>query len=470
MKQMSIPYRLAQSLMVIVLSFSKSLHSKDGAESSRAYRTLTSLMLRKCAFPRLCGGMRAGLALTFFALCISTSPRAGNDGVQPADWPVVAPGATGFGPPPETDWFPVQARFHPSGKSLVVNFCRADASYYCRMVAYDIALQSWTLLPNQQPDVSYFRPSYSNNGELLVFSQAPCSPDHKQCNDGYGQLATMPAQGGAITLLPVYHASRAHFTADDRRLTYWRIKDAGRLASGRAVGSVSVYEYNLGTGQETALIESMETGTDGVRFIASLTAPRYRVDGNTLFFCALNGDTYKRDPVTQRPMEHPVPGWGANCFFFDLQTQKYTLVDTDRLGVRAAYGGIGTPYVEDRRQGFLIGSWLTFADSKTFERKVPRLFRPGPAQLADADLNKSGDTAVAVTGTVMFKNGVHVSARTFYDMDIVYVKDGRALQEADRFYIRKAPRLALIDIASREVSALEWPDIGRLTNTNQPKF
>jgi len=35
------------------------------------------------------------------------------------------------------------------------------------------------LLPNQQADTSYFRPSYSNDGKTLVFSTAPCSPDRK---------------------------------------------------------------------------------------------------------------------------------------------------------------------------------------------------------------------------------------------------------------------------------------------------
>ncbi len=416
--------------------------------------------------------LAAGLALASLAAlvaCVPTPPRFGHYGgpfIELPDTPPPAKPAAGF--VPETDWFPVQARFHPDGTRLVLNFCRGDAPYYCRMVQYDIATRDWRLLPNQEDGVSYFRPSYSHDGRTLAFSQAACSPDRKQCNDGYGQLATMAAEGGPIHLLPVGLARRAHFTADDRRLTYWRIKTTGKLASGRPFGSVSVYEYDLAGGGETPLVESMESAPGkpyGVRFIADLTAPRYTVDGKTLFFCALNDETYLRDPVTQQPLVHPVPGWAANCFFYDRASETYKLVTTDRMGREKA--NIGLPYMHHRERGLLTGSWLGFVDATTLQAK-PRFFKTGPIQRADADLNRQGDTAVAVTGTTLFKNGAHDPMRRFYFTKKQYPKLDRPPTDADAYYVREAPVLALINVDTYAVTPLEWPDIARLPVINKP--
>lgn len=413
--------------------------------------------------------LAAGLALASLAAlvaCTPMPPRFGNFGGPFIELPDTPPAKPAAGFVPETDWFPVQARFHPDGKRLVLNFCRGDAPYYCRMVQYDIAARDWRLLPNQEDGVSYFRPSYSNDGRTLVFSQAPCSPDRKQCNDGYGQLATMAAEGGPIRLLPVGLARRAHFTADDRRLTFWRIKTTGKLASGRPIGSVSVYEYDLASGEETPLIESMESAPGkpyGVRFIADLTAPRYTVDGKTLFFCALNDETYLRDPVTQQPLVHPVPGWAANCFFYDRGMREYTLINTDRMGLKLEKR-LGTPYLQHPRLGYLTaGGLLQLKDSSTWVVRQ-MLMDTGRIQRADADINRQGDTAVAVTGTTAFKNGAHEPRRAYYAMQWHSPMRG----SDPPTYTREAPVLALINVDTHAVTPLEWPDIARLPVINKP--
>jgi len=243
------------------------------------------------------------------------------------------------------------------------------------------------------------------------------------------------------------------------------VKSTGKLASGRSFGSVSIYEYELATGRETPLIESMEAGPEGVRFIADLTAPRYALDGNTLFFCAFNDDTRRRGPVTQRQLVHPVPGWAANCFFFDRQAQGYTLISTDRAGVKLAMENIDFPYAQDKQRRFFSGPGiLRFVDPVSYEMQTV-LFHPGRGrQLADADLSQQGDTAVAVTGTVMFKNGAHAPKRTFYAME----ENPRPDHSKPQTYHREAPTLALIDINSSQVTPLEWTDVSRLNESTKP--
>lgn len=419
------------------------------------------------------------LALTLGALsagCVPTPPRFGHYGGPVKSEPESAtPAPKAANLLRETNWSPVQARFHPDGNRLVINFCHVDAPYYCRLVEYDRVRNTWKRLPGQQEGVSYTYPSYSNDGRSLVFSVVPCSPDRKQCNSGYGQLATMPAGGGPITLLPVQQARRAHFTADDKRLTYWRLKTTGKLASGRSFGSFSVYEYDLGSGQETALVESMETTPGrpfatattlgrsfGLSFIADTTAPRYLSDGKTLYFCAMNGDTWMTDSTGLNNLVHPVPGWGTNCIFFDVTKQTYKLVDTDRLG--RTDGNIGTPYVQHKARGILTGSYLGFVDANTLTSIGGLFFKTGHHIRTDADIHPLGDTVIAVTGTTMFKNGEHIPKSTFYRM-----KEISPFKTQDPTnYTRSSPVLALVHADNHQVTPLEWPDIEQMPETRQP--
>ncbi len=381
--------------------------------------------------------------------CTPTPPRFGNFGGPAAEIPIPSkppsnPSGFSFR---ATDWFPVQARFHPDGSRMVVNFCHVDAPYFCRMAYYNITRKDWHLVPQQQEGVSYYRPSFSNDGKTLVFSQDVCGTTHQEC-DGYGDHTLMPIEGGPTTLLPMHRTRRAHFTADDQRITYWRVKGSGRLASGRAVGSVGVYEFNLASGKESHLSEPMETGRGAFYFIADLTAPRYTVDGRSLFFCALNGDTtpYQQDKTTWHVLPHPIPGLGANCLMLDVEKKSYSLVSTDRMGVKMEKD-LGMPYVHHQQLGLLTGPLLKLKNVSTGQiQKV--LLNTGHINRADADLNPQGSTAVAVTGTTLFRNGQHNAVGAYS------IRPRAGGQDA--------PALALIDIPTQLVVPLEWPDLTRL--------
>jgi hypothetical protein len=416
---------------------------------------------------RLTMGCLLGVCMAALAACAPTPPRFGNFGGPMVELPATpAPPKQTYGPAHETDWSPVQARFHPDGNRLVIHFCHVDTPYYCRLVEYDRARNTWRRLPGQQEGVSYTYPSYSNDGKWLVFSIVPCSPDRKQCNSGYGQLATMPAEGGPIRLLPVQQARRAHFTADDQRLTYWRLKTSGKLASGRSFGSFSIYEFDLASGDEKPLVDSMESGPNrpyGVRFIADISAPRYTLDGKTLFFCALNDDTTLRDSKTQQVLLHPIPGWGRNCFLYDVATRDYKLINTDRMG--RTQSNIGTPYVQHKTRGFLTGSYLGFVDATTLASIGSRFFDTRPISRTDADVDPQGVTVIAITGTTMFKNGEHALISTYYNMQQI---DAFKSFKDPTNYKRASPVLTLINVNTHQTTPLEWPDIAQLSETRQP--
>ena len=401
---------------------------------------------------RIAVGFAAALVL---AACAPTAPRFGNFG-----GPVAAPSAQAqpassdecaVAQPTSICWTPVQARFHPNGDHMVVNLCsnRRGAIYYCRMVEYRWADQRWRLLPGQEEGKSYQYPSYSHDGKTLVFGVATCEqPDCKE-NRGYGQLATMAVQAapgantvyGPVKPLAVAGVSRPNFSPDDQQILYWRSHHQSRLASGRNIGSISVFGYKPATDEEANLVPGLHTNTAKVHFINALSGPRYSLDGQLIRFMAQDDGFWAKDLRAVSA--------GVGDVEYNVKTGR--AVDREFFGVT---DGLGRVYAEHPTQGVLAGAGnLRLVDPKPPHATRAAFFSPKPSQVSDADIDRAGQWVVALSGVqATFPRGPVNSPERRYWLTTEDAKDLRK-------QVPTAPVFSLVRIDSREVKAVQWPNV-----------
>ncbi|HSV52210.1 MAG TPA: hypothetical protein VLJ57_08855 [Burkholderiaceae bacterium] len=438
----------------------------------------------------------------WLAACAPAIPRMGNFGGAQVPAPPLPPDSCDVADPGnQVCWFPVQARFHPDGQRLVVNLCssKRGAEYDCRMVEHHIAQQKWILIPGQEPGKSYFYPSYSRDGKTLLFSAAHC--EQKGCggNGGYGQLATMAVQTrgeqateyGALKLLPVSGTTRAAFTEDDKTILYWRMRTAGRTVSGRSFGSISVYAYQPATDEETHLIPALypdpKTGNYArADFVSAFTAPRFTLDGATLYFCGMGSNTSEKKPV---------PSWNPICVDYAPKKNTFSFRYTDR-----ATKGLGRTYTQHPTLGFLAGPGnVRLVDAKTLANTVEYLDPgPDPSQLSDADISRQGDSIAVLARTISPNDGRHGPERRHLfkiDRQTVIVGPRKEVpfesdKECERFWGAFAcrtdpkpvrvfpdeakggtlkvipehsfPVFALVSVATKQVFPIYWPNVEAL--------
>jgi hypothetical protein len=406
-------------------------------------------------FQRVSGCIAAALVLS---ACAPTAPRFGNFG-----GPVVAPSAQAqpasddicaVAQPASICWTPVQARFHPNGDQMVVNLCsnRLGAIYYCRMVEYRWADQRWRLLPGQEEGKSYQYPSYSADGKTLVFGVATCEqPDCKE-NSGYGQLATMAVQAtsgddtvyGPLKLLPVAGISRPNFSPDGQQILYWRSHHQSRLASGRNIGSISVFGYKPATDEEANLVPGLHTDSAKVHFITALTGPRYSLDGSVIRFTALDDGFWAKDLRAV--------GVGIVDVDYNVKTARPVARDIQRVAK-----GLGQVYAEHPTQGILAGAGnLRLVDPKPPHATRVAFFSPESYQVGDADIDKAGAWAAGLSGIQSMMSG-----RQGVEFDHwLWADEHRGAAKRER----TAPVFTLVHIQSREVRAVQWPNVESLNH------
>lgn len=394
----------------------------------------------------------AALALT---ACAPSAPRFGNYGGPVASSTLATPASDDIcavAQPTSICWTPVQARFHPNGEQMVVNLCsnRLGAIYYCRLVEYRWADQRWRLLPGQEEGKSYQYPSYSADGKTLVFGVATCEqPDCKE-NSGYGQLATMAVQAasgsdtvyGPLKLLPVAGISRPNFSPDGQQILYWRSHHQSRLASGRNIGSISVFGYKPATDEEANLVPGLHTETAKVNFINALSGPRYSLDGRAIRFTALDDGFWAKDQQAVRA--------GMTDVEYNVKTGKAV----DRTFHRVAQG-LGRVYAEHPVQGILAGPGnLRLVDPAPPYATRAAFFSPEPSQVSDADIDRAGVWAAGLSGLQSMMSGRQGPRRAYW----LTTEDAKDLRKQ----VVTAPVFSLVHIKSQEVKAVQWPNVESL--------
>jgi len=407
-----------------------------------------------------------GLVLLLVTACAPTAPRFGNYGGAPGQpsGPVNLPAdVCAVAQPQAICWTPVQARFHPDGQRMVVNLCSnrmgtpqdqyRGGIYFCRMVEYRLDDQSWHLIAGQDEDKSYLYPSYSHDGKTLVFGVDDCQKPYCIGGIGFGQLATMSVQArpgqtasyGAIKRWPVMGMSRPSFTADDQRVLYWRNHYSARLASGRSVGSISVFEYRLATDEEAHPISSLYEGPKTIRFINAWTAPQYTPDGQVLRFSAMVDNLV-------RTRERVWIDGGIVDVEYRRQPFELHHRQTDRN-----LEGPGRVFAEHPRRGILAGPGnLRLVDPET-QQNTAVLLQPDIARVAQADIDPSGRWVVAVVGGRSLQDGSQSTQRHHWRQ----IRDTRKAQGMKD----DVPVLPLIDLNTGQVQALPWPNVESLKTT-----
>lgn len=395
--------------------------------------------------------MLASLALP------ACAPRFGNYGGPPGT-PGRAPEVAdrcASDQPEGICWTPVQARFHPDGQRMVVNLCsnRRNANYYCRMVEYRMAEQSWHLIPGQEEGKSYLYPSYSNDGKTLAFGVAKCAQPYCAGERGYGQLATMSVDAkpgkvagyGPPKLWPVMGMSRPSFTGDDQRVLYWRSHYSARLASGRSIGSISVFAYRFATDEETHLIESLYSGEKTVRFIDAWTSPRYSLDGKVLRFSGMV------DNLIRAPNRVWMEGGVSDV---EYRGAGQTLVHRWTEAGPDHKSGLGRVYAEHPERGILAGPGnLRLVDPTTQAIRVV-LVQPQRYQVADATMDRGGRWVAGVLGVRALTNGNHSPKWNpwLQERDLKTANDMK----------NDVPVLPLVNLETGAVQALSWPNVEML--------
>ena len=407
------------------------------------------------------------LAAALLSACSAIEPpRHGNygglaaiDGGQkttptPPPTPATGPNADAcdVAQPTGICWYPASAKFHPDGERLIVNLCsnRHGAAYYCRMVEYQIKAQRWNLVPGQQAGKSYLYPAYSNDGRSLVFVVDDCA--NPWCRGGYGmgQLTTLPvvqaepgqaARYGAMKRLPVHGATRPNFTPDDQSIVYWRGRHTARLASGRTLSNVSVYRYTPKTDTEEHFIPSLYTDQVAAYFTVPMSAPHFSSDGKLLRFSARHDSSLASG---RSSLDQGTP---------DVQVR---LSDGAYEGRRTAKvkEGLGQVFAEHPKLGYLAGPGnLRLVDAKTLTTKAV-LIEPGISSFVDGDLDTQGSQAVGLSRMPTWTQGIPEGGTLYWTYGI----DPRDLRKQ----VRAAPVLSLIDLKTKGVQALEWPNVESL--------
>ncbi len=265
-----------------------------------------------------------------------------------------------------------------------------------------------------------------------------------------GQLTTMPVQAaagqaaryGAMQRLAVNGATRPSFTPDDQSLVYWRSRHTARLASGRTLGNVSIYRYTPKTDTEEHFIPSLYTDQVAAYFTVPMSAPHFSSDGKILRFVSRHDSSL---------------GLGRSSLDESAPDVEVRLSDGAFQGRKTAdvTEGLGRVFAEHPRVGYLAGpANLRLVDAKTLATKTV-LLEPGYSWVADASINAAGSLVVAVSGVQSKADGTQVIRRDYW----LYVDDAKDLRKK----VRAAPVLALISLATRDVLALEWPNVETLT-------
>lgn len=350
--------------------------------------------------------------------------------------------------PTELCWYPATAKFHPDGERIIINLCsnRRGAAYYCRMVEYQVKTQRWSLVPGQQAGKSYLYPAYANDGRSLVFVVDDCARPWCRGGMGMGQLTMQPVQAfpgqaaryGAMQRLNVHGATRPNFTPDDQSLVYWRWHHKARLASGRTVGNVSIYRYTPKSDTEEHFIPSLYTDQVAAYFTVPMSAPHFSRDGKILRFVSRHDSSLGRGSSS---LDESAP---------DVEVRLRDGVFQGRKTADVTQG-LGRVFAEHPRLGYLAGpANLRLVDAKTLATQAV-LLEPGYSWVADASINAAGSLVVAVSGVQSKTDGTQGIRR-----------DHWLYRDAPRNQVRSAPVLALISLPTREVTALEWPNVETL--------
>lgn len=412
------------------------------------------------------------LAMTLSA-CAPGAPRMGHYGGAPgiASAPANLPPDPCLEAQPQTIcWTPVRAQFHPDGQRMVVNLCSnrrgtpqdqyRGGIYYCRMVEYHLGSQRWHLIAGQEPDKSYLYPSYSHDGKTLVFGVDDCEQPHCIGGVGLGQLATMsvrpqaggPASYGPAQRWPVHGMNRPSFSRDDQRVVYWRNQHSVRLASGRSLGSVSVFEYRFATDEETHPINPLHgqgPNSKSVRFINAWNAPRYSLDGQVLRFSG------QVDNIARTREQVWINGGIVDV---EYRQEPFSLIHR-RMGIDVM--GPEMVFAEHPTHGLLAGARkLRLVDPQTHQT-TRVLLQPLYDRINQADIDLGGRWVVAVIGGRNLVTSGQGKQRAFWKK----VRDPKRDTRGTEAWTDDVPVLPLIELATGQVQALHWPNVETLGST-----
>jgi hypothetical protein len=225
---------------------------------------------------------------------------------------------------------------------------------------------------------------------------------------------------------------------------YWRSHHQSRLASGRNIGSISVFGYKPATDEEANLVPGLHTETAKVHFINALSGPRYSLDGTVIRFMAQDDGFWAKD---QRAVSA-----GVGDVEYNVKTGR--AVDREFFGVT---DGLGRVFAEHPTQGILAGSGnLRLVDPKSPHATRLAFFSPKPSQVSDADIDRAGQWAVALSSVQSsFPRGPVNSPERRYWLTTEDAKDLRK-------QVPTAPVFSLVRIDSREVKAVQWPNVESL--------
>lgn len=398
-------------------------------------------------------GAQAGLlgaAVLLLSACVS-QPRFGNYGgpYQPAAEAKEVPSRTGI------LWYPIQARFAPDGSRLVVNLCRSSRARMddCRLAEYRPEGNRWRLLPTE-PGHSHMWPSFSPDGRRLAFVDLPCDAQGR-CNVLQGQLATMPAEGGAPTHHGIYGVRRPVFHPEGGKIAYWRYYGVNRLASGRTAAAEAVYELDLATGAEKNWLANtrLPLGGNFHAFDLSIAGPFYFPDGEHLQFCGYQ--TSGGWPIqTAIKCARAARDQAQLSQIHAKSLAKASGRDDSSFPVTRIVFGRGTANTllgqsSDNSDGLA----LAIIDSTSL-RPIRRLLDYGGYTVGDADYSASTRKVVALTG-FLTGTGAHSPHDRHW---IAYSTDKIAY-----------PAMAIIDLDTLQYQAVEWPNVEAIPVDSAPK-
>lgn len=163
------------------------------------------------------------------------------------------PQATYFG----MRWFPTHVDFGPDNDTLLVSLCHVWRPEYCRIGKLRISDRHWDILPFEEKR-TYREPIFSPDGKWIVYSGAPCNKNARCEGRGFQLFRTTP-DGGRTELLANSSAFHPAFSADGRKLIYWKWVAP---PDPKGTGAVDLYQLEVATGKETALTQIAFMGED----------------------------------------------------------------------------------------------------------------------------------------------------------------------------------------------------------------
>ncbi|PUE06472.1 hypothetical protein B9Z51_16895 [Limnohabitans sp. T6-5] len=203
-------------------------------------------------------------------------------------------------------WFPISAKFSPDASWGVVNLCSVVTPTYCKLVKWEPdqpgklmpngieSTGTWSLLPGQDANKSYFWPDISRDGRQLAYVVADCQglaqplpalPVPQSCAFREGQLGYNESADtliGSTVIDEVRTAAKPAWHPDGQALLYWRSLGNVTLASGRNLNHRDVFEYNIKTKVETPKHDRAATR---VLWEREATGPFYDDTGESFAIC-----------------------------------------------------------------------------------------------------------------------------------------------------------------------------------------